>query len=52
MPPGTLANPRGIAVRGTRLVVADDQNHRAVVFDTGGRLLKRSARAAAPGPAS
>ncbi len=38
--PGTLANPRGIAVRGTRLLVADDQHHRVVVFDTGGHLLK------------
>ena len=51
VPPGTLANPRGIAVRGTRLVVADDQNHRAVVFDTGGRLLKTvgAGRGAGPG---
>lgn len=37
--PGTLANPKGIAVRGTRLFVADDQNHRVVVLDTGGRAL-------------
>jgi len=38
--PGTLANPRGIAVRGSRLAVADDQHHRIAVFDTGGHLLK------------
>jgi tripartite motif-containing protein 71 len=38
--PGQLANPRGIAVRGTRLLVADDQHHRVVVFDTGGHLLR------------
>ena len=38
--PGQLANPRGIAVRGTRLFVADDQHHRLVVFDTGGHLLR------------
>jgi tripartite motif-containing protein 71 len=38
--PGTLANPRGLAVRGSRLAVADDQHHRIVVFDTGGRMLK------------
>ena len=38
--PGQLANPRGIAVRGTRLLVADDQHHRLVVFDTGGHLLR------------
>ena len=38
--PGQLANPRGIAVRGSRLIVADDQHHRLVVYDTGGHLLK------------
>jgi DNA-binding beta-propeller fold protein YncE len=38
--PGLLANPKGLAVRGTRLLVADDQNHRLVVTDTGGRVLK------------
>lgn len=38
--PGQLANPRGVAVRGTRLLVADDQHHRLVVYDTGGHLLK------------
>jgi sugar lactone lactonase YvrE len=38
--PGQLANPRGIAVRGTRLLVADDQHHRVVVYDTGGHLLR------------
>ena len=40
VPPGTLANPRGLAVRRTRLFVADDQHHRLVVFDTGGHLLR------------
>ncbi|HEV7750078.1 MAG TPA: NHL repeat-containing protein [Baekduia sp.] len=39
VPPGTLANPRGVAVRGTRMLVADDQHHRVAAFDTGGRLL-------------
>ena len=39
IPPGTLSNPRGLAVRGTRLLVADDQHHRLAVFDTGGHLL-------------
>ena len=38
--PGQLANPRGLAVRKTRLYVADDQHHRLVVFDTGGHLLR------------
>ncbi len=40
VPPGTLAYPMGIAVRKTRVLVADDQNHRVVVFDTGGRQLQ------------
>jgi tripartite motif-containing protein 71 len=40
VPAGQLANPRGIAVRGTRLLVADDQHHRLVVYDTGGHLLR------------
>jgi tripartite motif-containing protein 71 len=39
VPPGTLQNPRGVAVRGTRMLVADDQNHRVAAFDTGGHLL-------------
>jgi tripartite motif-containing protein 71 len=39
VPPGTLANPRGVAVRGTRMLVADDQHHRVAAFDTGGHLL-------------
>lgn len=38
--PGTLAYPMGITVRKTRVLVADDQNHRVVVFDTGGRQLQ------------
>ncbi len=42
--PGTLAYPRGLAVRKTRLLVADDKNHRIAVFDTGGRLLRTFAR--------
>jgi tripartite motif-containing protein 71 len=37
---GTLANPRGVAVRGSRMAVADDQHHRVVVFDTGGHVLR------------
>lgn len=39
VPPGLLANPRGIAIHGTRLLIADDQHHRIVVTDTGGHLL-------------
>lgn len=37
--PGQLQTPMGIAVRKTRVLVADDQNHRIAVFDTGGRAL-------------
>lgn len=37
--PGTLAYPMGLTVRKTRVLVADNQNHRVVVFDTGGRQI-------------
>jgi len=40
VPPGQLAFPKGLSVRRTRLAVADDQNHRIVVYDTGGKVLK------------
>ncbi len=40
VPPGLLANPKGLAVRKTRLLVADDQNHRVVALDLGGRFLR------------
>jgi tripartite motif-containing protein 71 len=51
VPPGTLANPRGVAVRGTRMLVADDQHHRVAAFDTGGHLLASvgSGQGAGPG---
>ena len=39
VPPGRLARPQGLAVRGSRLIVADDVHHRLAIFDTGGRLL-------------
>jgi tripartite motif-containing protein 71 len=39
VPPGTLDVPQGLTVRGSRVTVADDRNHRLVVFDTGGRQL-------------
>jgi tripartite motif-containing protein 71 len=38
--PGQLNNPRGLTVSGTRLVIADDHNHRLAVYDTGGRFLQ------------
>src|SRR3954471_22097346 len=37
--PGTPDVPQGLTVRGTRITVADDRNHRLVVFDTGGHTL-------------
>jgi tripartite motif-containing protein 71 len=40
VPPGLLANPRGLAIRGQRLIVADDHHHRLVVMDFGGRVLR------------
>ncbi|HEV2058359.1 MAG TPA: NHL repeat-containing protein [Solirubrobacteraceae bacterium] len=38
--PGLLANPRGLAVHGKRLIVADDHHHRLVVMDFGGRVIR------------
>ena len=40
IPPGRLYNPRGLAVRGQRLIIADDKNHRLVVTDFGGRVIR------------
>jgi tripartite motif-containing protein 71 len=40
LPPGELSHPKGLAVKGTRLYIADDQRHRILVTDTGGRLLR------------
>ncbi len=39
VPSGPLNVPQGLTVRGSRVTVADDRNHRLVVFDTGGKLL-------------
>ncbi len=38
--PGLLDNPRGLATRGQRLLIADDHHHRLVVMDFGGRVLR------------
>jgi tripartite motif-containing protein 71 len=48
--PGTLQNPRGVAVRGTRMLVADDQHHRVAAFDTGGHLLASIGAGQGAGP--
>jgi tripartite motif-containing protein 71 len=47
--PGLLNNPRGLAVNGTRLLVADDHNHRLAVFDTGGRFMRAVGNGQGPG---
>jgi sugar lactone lactonase YvrE len=49
VPPGQLSVPQGLAVRGSRLTVADDRHHRLVVFDTGGHFMRTVG--AGPGPA-
>jgi tripartite motif-containing protein 71 len=40
LPPGELSHPKGLAVKGTRLYIADDQRHRILVTDTGGKILR------------
>ncbi len=50
VPPGLLAYPKGLAVRKTRLFIADDQNHRVVVTDTGGRQLTTIGTGEGPAP--
>ena len=52
VPPGKLDKPQGLAVRGTRLAVADDRHHRIVVFDTGGHQLATVGAGPGPGPGS
>jgi sugar lactone lactonase YvrE len=39
LPPGELSHPKGLAVKGTRLYIADDQRHRILITDTGGKIL-------------
>jgi len=43
---GRLKLPQGLAVRGTRLLVADDGHHRVVELTTSGRLVKATSAAA------
>jgi DNA-binding beta-propeller fold protein YncE len=40
VPAGRLRYPKGVAARGHRLFVADNQHHRVLVMDDGGRLLR------------
>ena len=50
VPPGTVRFPKGLAVRKSRLFVADDQNHRVLVMDTGGKLIKTLGNGLGKGP--
>ncbi len=50
VPPGLLSFPRGLAIRKTRLLVADDQHDRVGAFDTGGHLLAWIGNGSGQGP--
>ena len=39
VPPGRLSRPQGLAVSGSRLIVADDVHHRLAIFNTGGTFI-------------
>ena len=40
IPTGKVMRPQGLAVVGSRLIVADNWRHKLAVYDTGGRLLR------------
>jgi DNA-binding beta-propeller fold protein YncE len=42
---GRLRTPQGLAVRGSRLLVADDANHRLVELTTSGRFVRAASQA-------
>src|SRR3954452_8303500 len=48
VPPGRVKRPQGLAVSGQRLIVADDLNHRLVVFDLSGNFI--TTIGSGPGP--
>jgi DNA-binding beta-propeller fold protein YncE len=48
--PGRLARPQGLAVSGSRLIVADDVHHRLAIFDTGGRFITTVGTGEGPKP--
>jgi len=50
IPPGQLANPRGLAVSGNSLIVADDKNHRLAVFGLDGTFRTAVGRGQGAGP--
>jgi len=41
IPKGEVMRPQGLAVRGSRLIVADNWRHQLAVYDTGGRFIRR-----------
>ncbi len=47
---GSLAHPRGLAVRQGRLIVADDQNHRLAIFDLSGKFIRSVGAGKGAGP--
>ena len=50
VPKGRLLRPQGLAVIGSRLIVADDDHHRLVIFDTGGRYIRTVGSGPGPRP--
>src|SRR3954452_21699299 len=50
VPKGRLLRPQGLAVIGSRLIVADDDHHRLVIFDTGGRYIRTVGSGPGPQP--
>ena len=47
---GTLLRPQGLTIHGTRMIVADDDHHRLLAFDLGGRQLKSIGAGLGNGP--
>ncbi len=41
VPKGDVERPQGLAVKGSRLIVADNWRHQLAVYDTGGKLIRR-----------
>ena len=53
VPKGDVERPQGLAVKGSRLIVADNWRHQLAVYDTGGQAdPARRATARAPSPTS
>jgi len=50
VPKGGVLRPQGLAVAGSRLIVADDWRHRLAIFDTGGKLMRSVGTGEGPKP--